>query len=186
MAVTLTQEKKDNLKARCSHLLERHTLKIREVVKIIGSLCQLSVPSNMDRLIIDSWRTTRRLLWRLAEVTMTVTCACPFQRKMNFAGGLKCSKMHQYNDILVSEPEETVTSDASNIGWGCQFQGNRTGGAWLPAESQFHINYLELKAAFFALQCFQTQIGGKTVGLRIDNTTAMAAINSRGTGRACS
>ena len=111
---------------------------------------------------------------------------------MNFTGGLKWSKMHQYNDILVSELEETVTFDASTIGWGGggggggEFQGTRTGGAWLPAESQFHINYLELKAAFFALQCFQTQIGGKTVGLRIDNTTAAAAINSRGTGRACS
>ena len=66
--------------------------------------------------------------------------------------------MHQYNYILVSELEETVTSDASTIGWGCEFQGTRTGGAWLPAESQFHINYLELKAAFFALQCFQTKL----------------------------
>ena len=53
-------------------------------------------------------------------------------------------------------------------------------------QNQFHIIYLELKAAFFALQCFQTQIGGKTVGLPIDNTTAVAAINSRVTGRACS
>ena len=48
-----------------------------EVAKVIG-LCQVSQLSNIDRFIVDSWRTTRRLLWQLAEVTMTVTCACPF------------------------------------------------------------------------------------------------------------
>ena len=36
MSVTSTQEKKDNLKACCSHLLQRQTMKIREVAKVTG------------------------------------------------------------------------------------------------------------------------------------------------------
>ena len=56
-----------------------------------------------------------------------------------------------------------------------------TGGRWLPTESEHHINYLELLAAFFALQCFHSSLSGKHVKIMIDNTSAVAQINNTGT-----
>ena len=54
-------------------------------------------------------------------------------------------------------------------------------GKWLPEESSFHINYLELKAVYFALKCFQGETVGKHARIMIDNTTAVACINPMGT-----
>ena len=55
------------------------------------------------------------------------------------------------------------------------------GGQWLPHEKLFHINYLELKAAFFALQAFRNRLKNKHVRLLLDNSTAVACINHMGT-----
>ena len=53
-----------------------------------------------------------------------------------------------------------------------------TGGMWLPTESEHHISYLELLAAFFALQCFHFSLSGKHVKLMIYNTSAVFQINN--------
>lgn len=55
------------------------------------------------------------------------------------------------------------------------------GGTWSAEEQMYHINYLELKAALFALQCFRAAIVGKHVRLLLDNSTAVACINHMGT-----
>ena len=85
------------------------------------------------------------------------------------------------NDITPSDPDITVAADASLSGWGCVCEDDHSGGLWLPAEASFHINYLELKAAVFALQCFLTKIRNKHVRLLLDNSTAAACINNMGT-----
>ena len=51
----------------------------------------------------------------------------------------------------------------------------------MPEEARFHINYLELKAALFALQSFQNSLGGKHVRIMLDNTTAVGCISHMGT-----
>ena len=50
-----------------------------------------------------------------------------------------------------------------------------------PGEVEHHINFLELKAAFIALKCFEHLIQGKHVRLLLDNSTAVACINKMGT-----
>ena len=47
--------------------------------------------------------------------------------------------------------------------------------------SMYHINNLELKAAFLALQCFLSKLQNKQVRLLTDNTTAVACVNHMGT-----
>lgn len=37
-------------------------------------------------------------------------------------------------------------------GWGAPFGHKRTGGLWSENEKEYHINWLELKASFLALQ----------------------------------
>ena len=51
---------------------------------------------------------------------------------------------------------------------------------WSKIESLNHINYLELLAAFPALQCFTKQNHNITVQLRMDNLTAVTYINRIG------
>ena len=85
------------------------------------------------------------------------------------------------NDVQPSQCDITLTTDASLTGWGCALENIKAGGQWLPCEAQFHINYLELKAVYFALQAFEQHLRGKHVRVMIDNTTAVACVSHMGT-----
>ena len=78
-------------------------------------------------------------------------------------------------------PSLIISTDASKIGWGRVFEDLTCGGHWTPQEAEEQSNYLELMAAFFSLQAFVTKQNNKHVRLKIDNTTAVAAINNMGT-----
>ncbi|KAL0870236.1 hypothetical protein ABMA27_005269 [Loxostege sticticalis] len=73
-----------------------------------------------------------------------------------------------------------IFSDASLTGWGIFCKGETSNGFWSLSESQNHINYLELRAAFLGLQCFAQDLSNKEILLRIDNTTAISYINRMG------
>lgn len=98
-------------------------------------------------------------------------------QKRSCIGG---STMSVYNVIHQTQPV-TLTSDASNTEWECVCGHSQSGGQWLPEEKVFHINYLKLKAAFFALKCFQKLFCGRQVRIMIDNITALACLNHMGT-----
>ena len=61
------------------------------------------------------------------------------------------------------------TTGAFRSGWGASCQGVNTGGPWTAAEQVHHINFLELKAAFLALQTFRSERTGISVLLLLDN-----------------
>lgn len=87
---------------------------------------------------------------------------------------------HLKRDIRHDNPNVTIQSDASNLGWGAVFGAQKTGGRWTPSEKEYHINILELLAAFFALKCFCSQMVNCHIQIQIDNTTAIAYINHMG------
>ena len=70
------------------------------------------------------------------------------------------------------------------LGGGATADNTSIGGRWSPEESQQHINALELKAAYLAIQAFtrNRKLPPANIHLRIDNTTAVAYINKRGGG----
>ena len=86
------------------------------------------------------------------------------------------------NSFNHDPPSLTISTDASKIGWGGVFNDMTCGGHWTraPQEAEEHINYLELMAAFFSPQAFVTNLTNKHVRLKIDNATAVAAINNMG------
>ncbi|XP_070517424.1 uncharacterized protein [Cardiocondyla obscurior] len=73
-----------------------------------------------------------------------------------------------------------IYSDASLTGWGASCGAQRTHGWWSPEDKSLHINVLELKGSFFALQCFAAHCHDCYILLRIDNTTAISYINRFG------
>ena len=54
-----------------------------------------------------------------------------------------------------------------------------TGGCWSTMEAQYHINYLELLAAFLALKTFAND-QKDLILLRMDNVSAVTYINQNG------
>ena len=90
----------------------------------------------------------------------------------------------QENSTPIVEPVSNITiqTDASCLGWGAVCQGTKTGGHWNKEEQQAHINILELKAAYLAIQSYlkACQLTESRILLQMDNTTAVAYINKRG------
>ena len=91
-------------------------------------------------------------------------------------------KVRSFNGrpLQISCWDLTVESDASRSGWGASCQGVNTGGPWTTAEQVHHINFLELKAAFLALQTFCLGQTGVSVLLLLDNITVITFINKMG------
>jgi len=88
------------------------------------------------------------------------------------------SDPNQVNTIR-SVPIREIFSDASLSGWGASWGEFRTHGWWSSKEKINHINLLELNA-YFALQCFASNLWNCEILLRVDNTTAIACINRFG------
>ena len=65
-------------------------------------------------------------------------------------------ELHHHNGTPIHKPkiDLTVHTDASLQGWGGTCEGVSIGGRWGPGEASLHINVLELRAAFLALQAF--------------------------------
>ena len=180
MTVTLTPERKADLVAVCSAAARKDHISIREVAKVIGKIVA-SFPAVMYG----------PLHYRQMEKEKKEALrhnAGDFDQHMSLSSRAK-KELHwwientptAFHVIHQSDPDITLTSDASNSGWGCACGTDRSGGVWLPEETCFHINYLELKAAWFALKCFVKHIKGKHARVLVDNTTAVACLNHMGT-----
>lgn len=77
-------------------------------------------------------------------------------------------------------PSLVITTDASRLGWGAVLHSHRVSGVWSKKESLDHINSLELKAVFLALQNLESHVLGHSVLIRSDNMTVVSFINHQG------
>ena len=87
---------------------------------------------------------------------------------------------HNGRSMQIVQWDMVIESDASTLGWGASLNNTSTGGPWAPQERSYHINYLELLAAFLALKTFATNTYNKAILLRLDNVTAIAFLNRMG------
>ena len=76
-------------------------------------------------------------------------------------------------------PDLHLYSDASSSGWGAHLLDQNVSGVWSAQEKLLHINLLEMKALFLALQVFQ-DVAGHHVTAMCDNSTVVAYINKQG------
>ena len=77
-------------------------------------------------------------------------------------------------------PDLHLYSDASSSGWGAHLLDQNVSGVWSAQEELLHINLLEMKALFLALQAFQEDVAGHHVTAMCDNSTVVAYINKQG------
>lgn len=73
-----------------------------------------------------------------------------------------------------------IYTDASRSGWGAVCKKAQVNGKWKSSEKAYHINYLELMAAFLGLKSFTSDVTNCAILLRMDNTTAISYVNRMG------
>ena len=77
-------------------------------------------------------------------------------------------------------PDLHLYSDASSSGWGAHLLDQNVSGVWSAQEKLLHINLLEMKALFLALQAFQEDVAGHHVTAMCNNSTVVAYVNKQG------
>ena len=83
--------------------------------------------------------------------------------------------------IHIAPPRMTISSDAAKTGgWGAASQGISTGGTWMQAESQLHINTLELTAAELAIKTFTKGKEVSSIHIQMDNTVVLSYLTKMG------
>ena len=170
--------KKNRQEAR--GLLNPTAVSAREVSRIIGKMTAMSQGIPPAPLF---YRCLQRDLSRALERgQQSYETACPLSHGVREELQWWITYLERWNgkSLLVHQPELTIESDASLRGWGAASRDVQTGGPWSPEEKQYHINCLEILAAFLAIKTFMKNRTDTTILILIDNTTAVAYINNLG------
>ena len=179
MTVTPTEDKAQRIRSVCATLLQTQMPTIRQVAEVIGILVSNFPgaqygPLHYRHLERDKYLALIANKGDFAgKMQISPPALAEIQWWHNNADTLK-------RDIHQDHPSVSIQSDASTLGWGAVYGTQKTGGRWTPLEQEFHINILELLAAFFALKCFCNHMGNCHIQIQIDNTTALAYINNMG------
>lgn len=118
--------------------------------------------------------------WSPARMSMRHMIPVTPELVSNLAWWLLDQNILRGRDVQQSVYQITVTTDASNFGWGGHMKNQTVQGQWSKMEKMEHINCLEMKAVFFTLKQFLLQLRGQNVLIRSDNTTVVQYLNKQG------
>ena len=136
--------------------------------------CNELCPSTRTPVLLSPANGTNQDIGTELPMLVTLTQEC--LEELNWWDNNMC----RWNGktLIQREIDLVIDSDASLEGWGacCSKQG--TGGPWSQQECSMLINCLELLAATLAVKTFAKTKTEISILLRVDNTTAVAYINT--------
>ena len=179
MTISLPERKINKLKEQALSLWEKPQCSIRELAHVIG-------------LIVSSFPAIKpaRLYYRELEVCKLEALSDndgDFNSFVQLSQSARdclhwfASSSHLYNGTCFKKPSTvvTLTTGASLSGWGVVCDGVSTSGLWSSEEQAMHINWLELSAIRFGVECF-VHSHNCLIKVFCDNSTAVAYINNLG------
>ena len=179
MVISLPAHKLYCIQKEASHLLSLERIPMRTLACFIGTLV-----------------ATKPAVWTgplhyraLQNMKIRSLCQHPhYQGSVSLSKEARvdfqwwCSELPSHCSAPIWKPEAStvIESDASKLSWRAVCQAVPTGGRWMLEDTKFHINYLELKAMFLALQSYLKDKTDIAVLIRSDNRTAIAYLNKLG------
>lgn len=179
MTVTLPIEKIKRIKEECLFMQKRDTISIRYLSKIIGLLVSSFSAVDYGPLHYRILETEKieALKRNLGNYDGTLRITDHMKQELKWWSD---NLENQKRIIDRGNPDIIITTDASLEGWGAIKDKDSVNGRWNESEVEFHINYLELLAVFYALKCLCKNIKDKHIQILCDNTSAVAHINNMG------
>ena len=127
MRITLTAERNDAIKQASCELLAKQNPVIRDVVKVIGLMVSsfpgvMYGPLHYNSLEMDKTEALRKKKGNFdKKMSLSIEATVELQWWID-------TLPYSYNEISHGNPNITISSDASFIGWGSTCMGLRTGG----------------------------------------------------------
>lgn len=179
MIVTLPHEKVISIIKECKSLRDRGIVVVRQLAKVLG-------------LLVSSFSAVEYgpLFYRSLEKEKTLALS---QNYGNFDATMYLSNAskeeltwwiehlpQQKRTIGHGNPDHIIVTDASLSGWGAVFESKHIGGRWSLDELHYHINHLELLAAFYGLKSFCQSMSNVHIQIKSDNVCCVTYINHMG------
>ena len=179
MQFILPPAKSVHIQKECRLLLNTPSPTVRQLPRVLGLLesCRLAVwsaPLHYRQIQTLQIKVLQR--WSNYNTPVDLTPAA----KSDLVWWISALRTQQGSGIVPPIADLTISSDASQQGWGASWDSNLMAGCWSKTESQDHINILELRAAFFALKSFLATQTNRVICLKMDNTTAVSYLNNMG------
>ena len=176
MEITLTDTKKETLKACCSELVHKSNQTIRYVAKVIGvmtsSLPGIKYGAAHYKYLEQDKTNALKIFKGCCDAIMVLSPQSIIDVQWWY-NKISCSK----NNITKGEPVIEISSDASSFGWGTVCNNIRTRGTFNLDEMEYHINTKELLAAKFSLKTF-VKVSDAHVKLLSGNTAIVHGISN--------
>ena len=157
----------------------KSVISARTLMSTIGLLASMEKTVKVGRIHMRSFQWHLKTHWKYL---MPLDTPIPWNRKMIRHGKwwLDPQNMLQGEFLLPREHKILIFTDASNAEWSTQLNQESTGGLWSQHKKHLHINLLELKAVFLALQFFKKNCSNNLVLIASDNTSVVSYINKQG------
>lgn len=180
-SIAIPPTRREDLLKLTLHFSAKRKCRIRDFSSLVGSLISICPAVQYGLLYTKDFERTKFLALSNSNDDYSASMDIPSHLSDIFHWWIKIfSDPHQSNAIRSGLAVREIFSDASLSGWGASCGELRTHGWWSEEEKSCHINFLELKAVYYALQCFAPDLRDCEILLRVDNTTAIACINRFG------
>ena len=180
MVISLPQDKVLKIKSQCQEILKGKTVKIRELASLIGRLSSSTIAILPAPLQYRSLQ--RKQILELASgknFESSVDLSEEITKEINW--WIQNLNLNNGKTLIAVSPQMTISTDASNQGWGAFCRGQRTGGPWSLQEKKLHINVLELKAIQIAILTFSKFFPEvKAIHIQTDNIVALTYLIKMG------
>lgn len=179
LLIRLTEEKVVQITAACKKAQQEGSLSARHLARLIGKMTATMPAVHTAPLW---YRELQRLKNKALQSSQSFEATVVLSQEALLELGWWSNGRNLLNGkaIRTQEPDMTIETDASMLGWGAVCGGVRTGGLWSQTETRNHINYLELLAAFFAVKAFAKDRQDAHILLKMDNRTAIFYVNRMG------
>lgn len=181
LELRLPPTKRQFLKQSCQTWLTKSSMTVRQLAKLVGHLnaTTLAVPAGPLHLRALQYQQAQSLSSGSFETTVTLSS----EARAELRWWIETLQTCPSRPIKEPPVSMSIQSDSSLLGWGAWSRGWQIGHQWTPQERKLHINVLELKAAYLALQALAKDIHSGCILLEMDNTAAVAAVNRKGSAR---
>lgn len=181
MTVRLSHRKVQNIKTLAEKILKRKTITIREFAQLIGKLVAAEPGVLYAPLYYKSMELDRDQALKQNYGNFDAVMNLSFETKMCLKWWIK-NVENSCRPISFGPPDRKIETDSSLYGYGGHDITNNSDycGTWEKADQIFHINYLELKAAFLCLKYFCQQSENEHIHLFLDNMVAIKYLTKMG------
>lgn len=181
MTVRLSHKKASNIKMVAEKFLMCDSITIREFAQLIGKLIAAEPGVLYGPLYYKTMELERDLALKHSYGNFDNVMQLSLETRSCLQWWIK-NVENSYKPISFGPPNRKIETDSSLFGYGGHDITNNADycGTWKKADKSFHINYLELKAAFLCLKHFCKHSENEHIHLFLDNMVAIKYLNKMG------